>query len=97
VTGAEFGAMLDPSLAVYDASGTLLALAATENLTETLSMMLVPGSYEVAVMSAGNPGDLGQYTLTGSLAAIAPVPEPVFAASALFGSLLLIPRRRRRT
>jgi hypothetical protein len=91
VTGAEYGAMLDPSLALYTLDGKLLDLVATTSLTETLSATLLPGTYDLAVLSAGAPGDIGQFTLTGAVAAI---PEPACLAAALIPLALL--RRRRR-
>ena len=70
---APFGAMLDASLALYDSTGLLLASAATASLTESLSLTLPGGTYALAVTSAGNYGDIGQYFLTGTIVA---VPEP---------------------
>ena len=90
VTGAEFGAMLDPSLALYSLDGTLMQLVATSNLTETLSTTLLPGTYDLAVMSAGLAGDIGQFTLTGLVTAI---PEPACLGLLLMPALFL--RRRR--
>jgi hypothetical protein len=86
VTGAEFGAMLDPSLALYDANGTLLQFMGTSALTETISTALLPGTYDLAVLSAGAPGDIGQFTLTA-------VPEPATIAALLVPLALLIRRR----
>jgi hypothetical protein len=92
VTGAEFGAMLDPSLALYALDGTLLQLVATPSLTEALSATLLPGTYDLAVLSAGAAGDIGQFTLTGT---IAPIPEPACLVMALMPLALLLRRRSR--
>lgn len=77
LTGAPFGAMLDPSLMIYDSAGAMIAEAATASLTETLFAWLPAGSYWVGVGSAGGYGDIGQYFLSGSVAAI---PEPLGSA-----------------
>jgi hypothetical protein len=68
---APFGAMLDASLQLYSSDGTLIAQSITGSLSETLSADLAPGTYDVVVSSAGNYGDVGQYTLTAI-----PAPEP---------------------
>jgi hypothetical protein len=88
VLGSAFNQMLDPSLALYSSGGTLLDLQATAALSETITAMLTPGTYNLAVTSAGNYGDIGQFTLGGW---IVPVPEP--AAGAVV--LLLLARRTR--
>jgi hypothetical protein len=81
------GGMLDASLALYDINGTLLQLAATSSLSESIDTILAPGQYELAVLSAGKYGDVGQYTVG------AYVPEPGAMAVML---LALIALRRRR-
>jgi hypothetical protein len=86
---ADFGAMLDGSLQLLDSTGNILATAATPSLSESLAMNLGAGSYALKVLSAGNYGDIGQYTLSGSL-----VPEPGVMAF-LAPSLLLLRRRVR--
>ncbi|HVT87317.1 MAG TPA: zinc-dependent metalloprotease family protein [Tepidisphaeraceae bacterium] len=86
---APFGAMLDGSLALYSADGTLLDLQATATLGEQLLYHLVPGTYDLAVMSAGNVGDIGQYVLDGALS----VPEPV-SVLLFIGTLPFLRRRR---
>jgi serralysin len=81
VSGAPFAGMLDPSLALYDANGNLIQLVATSSLSELLSATLDAGSYDIAVLSAGNYGDIGQYFLTGMIQPADSVPEPGVAAS----------------
>ena len=85
---APFGAMLDLSLSLYDAAGNLLASVATASLGERIVYALDAGTYTLAVGSAGNYGDVGQYILSGSV-----VPEPASAAAML---LLLAPAFGRR-
>jgi hypothetical protein len=91
VSVAPFGAMLDATLQLFDSTGTLLTSAATSSLGEHLSSYLSPGTYSLAVLSAGNYGDVGQYTLTGSL-----IPEPGSAALLVLAGGFAIAQRRRR-
>ena len=81
--------MLDGSLQLLDSTGNVLGSAATPSLSESLAMDLGPGSYALQVLSAGNYGDIGQYTLSGTV-----VPEPGMLALILPGLLAL--RRRSR-
>jgi Ca2+-binding RTX toxin-like protein len=67
VDGAPNGPMLDATLKVLDAFGNVVAQSASTSLSETLSTSLTAGSYVIQVSSAGNYGDIGQYTLTGTL------------------------------
>jgi hypothetical protein len=87
---AEFAPMLDLSLNLYDGSGTLLATSATANLGEFIDYLLAPGqTYKVGVFSAGNYGDIGQYTISGY------VPEPASATALFLLPLSFLSRRRR--
>ena len=67
VDGAQFGPMLDASLKIVDAFGNPIAASASGSLGETLSASLTAGSYSIQVFSAGRYGDIGQYTLSGTL------------------------------
>jgi hypothetical protein len=91
VSGAPFGQMLDASVALYDSTGQLLQLAQTASLNESLSASLLAGSYGLAVFSAGQIGDIGQYFLSGTVTLI---PEPAFA-TALLGLLGAMRRIRK--
>lgn len=84
---APLGAMLDASLDLYAMDGSLLASSATSSLAESFTANLAPGTYALAVTSAGGFGDLGQYSLRVS------VPEPVLLGATL--PLALFLRRRR--
>jgi serralysin len=67
LTPAAFGPMLDGTLKVLDAFGNTVAQAATSSLGETLTTTVGAGTYVIQVTTAGGYGDLGQYTLTGTL------------------------------
>jgi hypothetical protein len=72
---AAYGAMLDATLQIWDASGNVVASAATTSLGESLNLNLASGTYYAVVRSAGNYGDVGQYTLSVNLptGTVAPV------------------------
>jgi len=82
------GPMLDLALKLTDADGNLLASADTSSLGETIDTDLLPGDYYLAVSSHGAYGDLGQYTITGT------VPEPTAIAVGLLGVGALLQRRQ---
>jgi len=90
VNVAPFGPMLDASVDLYDSHGNLIAESATSSLSEGISANVAPGTYDLVVFSAGNYGDVGQYSISGALGAL--VPEPAFIGAIAF-SLLLISRR----
>ncbi|HEX8916373.1 MAG TPA: fibronectin type III domain-containing protein, partial [Humisphaera sp.] len=69
------GATLNLKLSLYQADGTLVASADTSALGETLSATVPAGDYRIAVASHGTYGDVGQYTLAGTL--VTPEPPPV--------------------
>ncbi|HEX2973421.1 MAG TPA: fibronectin type III domain-containing protein [Tepidisphaeraceae bacterium] len=64
---AAKGAMLDLKVALYKTDGTLVAVANTASLGETLATNVTAGSYRLLVMSRGRYGDVGQYTITGTI------------------------------
>ena len=70
------GATLDLKLELYDISGNLLASADTSSLGESISMSLPAGPYRLLVASHGGYGDVGQYSISGT---IAPPPQPPLA------------------
>jgi hypothetical protein len=98
---SSLGGMLDAKLLLYGQDGTLLAtidppLSLTGpdyGLDATFSGFLSAGTYFVGVASHGEYGDIGQYTLTGTLA---PVPEPGTLAMLLGVALVPLARRVRR-
>lgn len=70
--------MLDFTMSILDANGNILQTSAhtaglsRDSLKEFLQLTLDPGQYELAISSANiNPGDVGQYFITGEVA-----PEP---------------------
>jgi hypothetical protein len=68
VNVAPVGANLDARLSLYNAAGGLLATADPgDRLGATITLALAPGRYYVAVLSHGAYGDVGQYTLTGTV------------------------------
>ena len=89
---APYGPMLDASLALYDAAGSLLEMVNTASLGETLTQRLDGGAYRLAVLSRGFYGDIGQYSLTGT---IIPVPEPASVVGLLFAGGIILRRRHR--
>jgi Ca2+-binding RTX toxin-like protein len=64
---AQFAPMLDATIKVVDAFGTVIAQKATSSLGESLTANVTAGTYTVIVSGAGNYGDIGTYTLSGSV------------------------------
>ena len=62
-----YGATLDLKLELFSASGQQIAIADTTSFGESLSLPLSAGTYYVAVGSHGGYGDVGQYTLSGTI------------------------------
>ncbi len=92
VTGAQYGAMLDPDMALYDAvSGDLLEMIDWQGMMEEFSAIVPIGQYDIAVLSHGQMGDIGQYTLTGKI--VGTIPEPACLSVLLFFPLLGRKRR----
>lgn len=77
--GALHG-MLDPKLSLYTSSDQLLATSDT-GLSETISTTLLAGTYIIAVGSHGSYGDVGEYTLNGTAAALPPTTPTSLTAS----------------
>jgi hypothetical protein len=64
---AQYGAMLDLKLELRDANDNVVAAADTASLGETVSATVGAGTYYIVVASHGGYGDIGQYTLTGTV------------------------------
>lgn len=65
---AEYGANLDSRLELRSASGSIVQSVAPANeLGASITANLAAGRYYAVVKSAGEYGDLGQYTLRGTL------------------------------
>jgi len=76
VDSAKYGGMLDLKLSLYDANGNVVATANNQVLGESLNVTVAAGSYKLVVASNGSYGDLGQYSITGAVAAQA-VSQPL--------------------
>jgi hypothetical protein len=87
---AALGPTLDLALTLTDADGNVLAAADTASLGEGVSVLVPAGDYYLAVASHGGYGDVGQYTISGTVA-----PEPGTVATLLLGLGWLIQRRDR--
>jgi hypothetical protein len=88
---APFGAMLDLKLNLTDADGNSLASADTANLGESVTAFVPEGEYYLEVASHGNYGDIGQYSISGTV-----VPEPGAVGVLLLGFGWLAQRRNHR-
>lgn len=67
---AQYGPMLDLKLELHNAADGTLVSADTASPGESFSVNVPAGTYYVVVKSHGNYGDIGQYTLSGSVTAI---------------------------
>jgi hypothetical protein len=78
LAGATYGGNLDSVLELRNGSGQIIATAGpTTSLGASLSRSLGSGTYYVAVRSSGSYGNVGQYTLRGTLPpALAAAPTP---------------------
>jgi hypothetical protein len=75
VNVAQYGAMLDATLKLVDLNGTVIASSDTSSLSESLTASVGAGSYRLMVSSKGVYGDVGQYTVSGTI-----VPSPNYVA-----------------
>jgi hypothetical protein len=66
--------MLDLKLTLLNSTGNIVAVEDTSSLGETLTQTVPAGTYYIQLASHGSYGDVGQYTLTGT---IVPAPLPV--------------------
>lgn len=67
LSGASVGTMLDAKLSLLSTDGRTLAVSDGSGLDASLTAAVAAGSYRIAVQSHGGYGDIGQYTLTGSV------------------------------
>jgi len=67
VSPASYAGMLDSKLTLLSSAGTTISTANTASLSETITANLSAGQYYLIVASAGNAGDIGQYTLAGTI------------------------------
>lgn len=61
------GGMLDATLQLVNSSGGIIATSDTANLGESITASLAEGDYMLIVSSKGAQGDIGQYTISGSI------------------------------
>lgn len=80
---AAKGAMLDLKAAILNPDGTTVAVANTASLGETLTATVPAGSYRLVVMSRGRYGDVGQYSIAGTIVPVSS--DMVFAPEAPAG------------
>ncbi len=68
---------LDTQLRLYNAAGALITSAApTTSFNSTVTATLAAGTYYVAVASQGSYGDIGQYTVSGTIVPVTNTPSP---------------------
>ena len=65
---AQYGAMLDAKLELRNAAGNLVTSADNASLGETVSASVAAGTYYLVVLSHGSYGDVGQYSVSGTVA-----------------------------
>jgi hypothetical protein len=78
---AAYGPTLDLKLLLLDGGGNVIASADTASLGESVSTNLPGGTYSLEVASHGSYGDVGQYTVHGTI--VAPAASAPAAPSAL--------------
>jgi hypothetical protein len=75
LSGLERVANLDAELLLYNAAGTVLGSSDPgDSIFASLSQTLASGTYYAAVRSDGEEGEIGQYTLNVSTAAVSTTP-----------------------
>lgn len=73
-----FGTNIDLEIRLYNSTGAIIATAApTDTLFATFSMDVTQGTYHVGVSNAGRYGDVGQYTLSGTVIPLPSIPTMV--------------------
>jgi fibronectin type 3 domain-containing protein len=75
VNVAQYGAMLDATVKLVDLDGNVIASSDTTSLSESITTTVGAGSYRLIVSSKGAYGDIGQYTISGTI-----VPSPNYIA-----------------
>lgn len=78
VNVASVGANLDARVELRDSTGTLVASAdPSGTLGATINASVLQGDYRLVVLSHGTYGDLGQYTITGTVQPTVDLTPPV--------------------
>ncbi len=82
LAGAAYGANLDAVLELWDSSsGVLLTAAPSNSLGASFSTTVGAGTFYLVARSLGDYGDMGQYTITGSLPPESSEPEIALSVS----------------
>lgn len=73
VNPSAAGGMLDARIELRDANGTVLATS-DNGLAESITATVTGGTYYLTVASHGGYGDVGQYTISGTVPQVTPPP-----------------------
>jgi hypothetical protein len=76
VNPSTAGGMLDAKIDLRDANGTVLATS-DNGLAESINATVTGGTYYLTVASHGGYGDVGQYTISGTVQQVTPPPPVV--------------------
>jgi hypothetical protein len=83
LAGDPYGTNLDGVLELWDLNGSVVATAAPSgSLGASLSISVGAGTYYLVARGMGDYGDVGQYTISGSLPVPPPAPEIGLASGA---------------
>jgi len=75
LTGAAFSPNLDAVLQLWDTQAVITTASPTNSLGASLSLTVGAGTYYLVARGMGDYGDMGQYTITGSIPPAVPAPE----------------------
>lgn len=80
---AQFGANLDSIMELRDSGNSVLFSSnPTDSFGATISATIGAGTYYLVARGTGSYGNIGQYTITGSIPSAAPAPEISLAVGA---------------
>jgi HYDIN/CFA65/VesB family protein len=77
ISGAAYGPNLEGELELWNSSGSVIA-SSDSSLNSSVTVTVGPGTYYLVAHGAGDYGDVGQYSITGSLV---PVTAPEIQVS----------------
>jgi hypothetical protein len=82
LTGATYGSNLDAVLELVNSSGTIITTSApTGSLGASISQTVGAGTYYLIARGAGDYGNMGQYTITGTLPSASSAPTASVSVS----------------